>query len=122
MERQSASDTSSSNKNSRDEEELPAYEETKRLCRSSVLPDAETHTNPIDRTVAHLLFKPSELFTRPVKEELPQSPVAYDPEWRRMNVQNHSNISRCAFGVPCLVVNYFNEFGFSISIVLFPDN
>lgn len=49
------------------------------LSRSSVLPDAETHTNPIDRTVAHLLFKPSELFTRPVKEELPQSPVAYDP-------------------------------------------
>ncbi|CAL9147521.1 unnamed protein product [Musa hybrid cultivar] len=79
MERQSASDTSSSNKNSRDEEELPADDETKRLCRSSVLSEAETHTNPIDRTVAHLLFKPSELFTRPVKEELPQSPVAYDP-------------------------------------------
>ncbi|KAJ8498221.1 hypothetical protein OPV22_008773 [Ensete ventricosum] len=106
MERQSASETSSSNKNSRDEEELPAYE-TKRLCRSSVFLDAETHTNPIDRTVAHLLFhKPSELFTIPVKEELPQSPVAYGPvpkalnesvEWRQMDVQSHSNISGCAF-------------------------
>lgn len=40
----------------------------------------ETGTNPIDRTVAHLLFhRPSELLTRAVKEEIPQSPALYNP-------------------------------------------
>ncbi|KAJ0980916.1 hypothetical protein J5N97_009171 [Dioscorea zingiberensis] len=44
-----------------------------RLVRSS---DTETITNPIDRTVAHLLFhRPSESTTKPVKDELPRSPT-----------------------------------------------
>ncbi|WOL11482.1 protein LNK2 isoform X2 [Canna indica] len=79
MERQSASDRSSTNKSNRDEDELSTYDETKRLNRSSKWPDAETGTNPIDRTVAHLLFhRPSELLARS-KEEIPQSPVVYEP-------------------------------------------
>ncbi|XP_022742067.1 protein LNK2 isoform X2 [Durio zibethinus] len=58
LQRHYASDTSSTNKSSRVENEV-AKEENKNHNRMS---DAETETNPIDRTVAHLLFdRPLEL-------------------------------------------------------------
>ncbi|KAK6271472.1 hypothetical protein POUND7_008570 [Theobroma cacao] len=71
MQRHYASDTSSTNKSSRDENEV-AKEENKNHNRMS---DAETETNPIDRTVAHLLFhRPLEL---PGKHpETPESPAS----------------------------------------------
>ncbi|OMP04060.1 hypothetical protein COLO4_09984, partial [Corchorus olitorius] len=71
MQRHCASDTSSTNKSSRDENEV-AKEDNKNHNRMS---DAETGTNPIDRTVAHLLFhRPLEL---PGKHpETPESPAS----------------------------------------------
>ncbi|XP_042395872.1 protein LNK2-like isoform X1 [Zingiber officinale] len=80
MERQSSSDRNSTNKSDRDEDELSAYDDTKKSCKNSKWTSVETGTNPIDRTVAHLLFhRPSELSTRAVKEEIPQSPALYNP-------------------------------------------
>ncbi|OMP03633.1 hypothetical protein CCACVL1_02336 [Corchorus capsularis] len=69
MQRHYAGDTSSTNKSSRDENEV-AKEDNKNANRLS---DPETETNPIDRTVAHLLFhRPLEL---PGKHpETPESP------------------------------------------------
>lgn len=49
------------------------------LCRHT-LPDAEAYTNPIDRTVAQLLFhRPLESCTRPMNDELRQSPSLHIP-------------------------------------------
>ncbi|GFZ02604.1 hypothetical protein Acr_15g0012120 [Actinidia rufa] len=56
MQRHHASDTSSTNKNSRDEVEVLTKEETSSHNRVTPIPDVETQTNPIDRAVAHLLF------------------------------------------------------------------
>ncbi|XP_028191486.1 protein LNK2-like isoform X2 [Glycine soja] len=57
-----ASDTSSTNKSSREELEVAAREESNSQNRYARMPDVETETNPIDRTVAHLLFhRPMEL-------------------------------------------------------------
>ncbi|KHN21307.1 hypothetical protein glysoja_024807 [Glycine soja] len=57
-----ASDTSSTNKSSREELEVAAREESISQNRYARMPDVETETNPIDRTVAHLLFhRPMEL-------------------------------------------------------------
>ncbi|XP_022746144.1 protein LNK2-like isoform X2 [Durio zibethinus] len=71
MQRHYASDTSSTNKSSRDESKV-AKEENKNYNRMS---DAETETNPIDRTVAHLLFhRPPELSGK--HTETPESPAS----------------------------------------------
>ncbi|XVE52266.1 hypothetical protein DITRI_Ditri02bG0109400 [Diplodiscus trichospermus] len=71
MQRHYASDTSSTNKSSRDDNEV-AKEESKNHNR---MPDAETETNPIDRTVAHLLFhRPVELSRK--HPETPESPAS----------------------------------------------
>ncbi|XVF41143.1 hypothetical protein PTKIN_Ptkin01aG0256500 [Pterospermum kingtungense] len=71
MQRHYASDTSSTNKSSRDENDV-AKEENKNHNRMSV---AETETNPIDRAVAHLLFhRPLELSGR--HPETPESPAS----------------------------------------------
>lgn len=75
MQRHYASDTSSTNKSSRDEHEVIAIEESNGCNRYSGMPDIETETNPIDRTVAHLLFhRPLEL---PGKHpDTPESPIS----------------------------------------------
>ncbi|KAE8714731.1 Agglutinin-like protein ALA1, putative isoform 1 [Hibiscus syriacus] len=71
MQRQSSSDTNSTNKIIRDEIEV-AKEENKNYIRMS---DAETETNPVDRTVAHLLFhRPLELSGK--HPETPESPAS----------------------------------------------
>ncbi|KAM0948791.1 putative LNK family protein [Dioscorea sansibarensis] len=76
MERQSASDRSSTNKINREDDEVPANIDGKGQDRSARPSDTETITNPIDRMVAHLLFhKPSESTTKPVKDDLPRSPM-----------------------------------------------
>ncbi|KAK7283921.1 hypothetical protein RIF29_13670 [Crotalaria pallida] len=62
MQRQYASDTNSTNKSGRDELKGLAKEESNSQNRYAKIPDVETETNPIDRTVAHLLFhRPLEL-------------------------------------------------------------
>uniref|UniRef100_A0A2N9FEZ4 Protein LNK2 n=1 Tax=Fagus sylvatica TaxID=28930 RepID=A0A2N9FEZ4_FAGSY len=58
MQRQYATDTFSTNKSSRDEHDV-VQEEINSRNRNSVMSDLETQTNPIDRTVAHLLFHSS---------------------------------------------------------------
>ncbi|KAL4366773.1 hypothetical protein GQ457_05G021620 [Hibiscus cannabinus] len=71
MQRLSASDTSSTNTIVKDETGV-AKEENKNYNRMS---DAETETNPIDRTVAHLLFhRPLELSGK--HPETPESPAS----------------------------------------------
>ncbi|XWS56981.1 hypothetical protein CRYUN_Cryun09bG0132500 [Craigia yunnanensis] len=71
MQRHYACDTSSTNKSSRDENEV-AKKENKNHNRMS---EAETVTNPIDRTVAHLLFhRPLELSGK--HPETPESPAS----------------------------------------------
>ncbi|XP_068661557.1 protein LNK2-like [Aristolochia californica] len=82
MLRHSVSDTSSTNKNSRDEQEVVANEEIDSNGRSTRVPDAETDTNPIDRSMAHLLFhRPTEPSVGScIKEGAPGSPVSTNPE------------------------------------------
>ncbi|KAI4333014.1 hypothetical protein L6164_017871 [Bauhinia variegata] len=69
MQRHHASDTSSTNKRSREELEVVAREESNSQNRYGRGHDVETETNPIDRTVAHLLFH------RPLEFKL-ESPVS----------------------------------------------
>lgn len=57
-----ASDTSSTNKNNKEEYAVFAREESSSQNRYAKMPDVETETNSIDRTVARLLFhRPVEL-------------------------------------------------------------
>ncbi|KAH1102406.1 hypothetical protein AAZX31_13G181200 [Glycine max] len=56
MQRNYASDTSSTNNSSREELKVAAREERSSQNRYARIADVETKTNPIDRTVAHLLF------------------------------------------------------------------
>uniref|UniRef100_A0A0A0KV34 Protein LNK2 n=1 Tax=Cucumis sativus TaxID=3659 RepID=A0A0A0KV34_CUCSA len=75
MQRHYANDTSSSNKSSRDENDFTAKGEINSHCRIAGVPDAETETNPIDRTVAHLLFhRPFELSQNYI--DAPGSPIS----------------------------------------------
>ncbi|TKY49687.1 hypothetical protein E2542_SST27129 [Spatholobus suberectus] len=70
-----ASDTSSTNKSSREELEVAAREESNSQNRYARMPDVETETNPIDRTVAYLLFhRPMEL-TQNYSDKL-ESPIS----------------------------------------------
>ncbi|XP_020533899.1 protein LNK2 isoform X2 [Jatropha curcas] len=74
MQRHYASDTSSTNNSSRDEQ-VVAKEETSGHNRNSKIPEAETETNPLDRTVAHLLFqRPLELSGK--HPDTPDSPAS----------------------------------------------
>ncbi|KAJ6804664.1 uncharacterized protein M6B38_184145 [Iris pallida] len=77
-ERQSTIDRSRTNKSTRDEDDaLVSEEKNLEQSRNTSLPDAETYTNPIDRTIAHLLFhRPPEQCIRPVNNEIPQSPIS----------------------------------------------
>ncbi|XP_043699534.1 protein LNK2-like isoform X2 [Telopea speciosissima] len=77
MLRHSAADTISTNKSSGDENEAAAKDESNSHNRSTSELDAETETNPIDRTMAHLLFyQPTESSARPVQDgEMPKSTV-----------------------------------------------
>lgn len=75
--RQYSSDTSSSNLSGKDD--VLSKNEGNNSERFTRMPDAETETNPIDRTVAHLLFhrpldfsgKPAEAPELPVSAKLP---------------------------------------------------
>ncbi|RDX85009.1 Protein LNK2 [Mucuna pruriens] len=76
MQRHYASDTSSTNKNSREELEVAAREESNSQNRSARMPDyVETETNPIDRTVAHLLFHGPKELIRNYSDKL-ESPIS----------------------------------------------
>ncbi|XP_073009757.1 protein LNK2-like isoform X2 [Typha latifolia] len=93
MERQNASDRNSTNKSNKDEDDSSEIDETNRKKRCPKMGDAETDTNPIDRTVAHLLFhRPSEKLMTPIKEELPPSPVPSHPD-PKVSTNNHGSTS-----------------------------
>ncbi|KAL3599648.1 hypothetical protein D5086_007566 [Populus alba] len=74
MQRHYASDTGSTNNSSRDEQ-VAAKEETSSQRRVVKMPEVETETNPVDRTVAHLLFhRPMDI---PGKHpDTPESPFS----------------------------------------------
>ncbi|XP_050154830.1 protein LNK2-like isoform X2 [Malus sylvestris] len=74
MRRHYASDTSSSNKSSKVEGEVFA-EEINNHNRFGKIPDLETETNPIDRTVAHLLFH-RPLNSSGKKSDASESPIS----------------------------------------------
>ncbi|XP_010273217.1 PREDICTED: protein LNK2 [Nelumbo nucifera] len=87
--RHGASDTSSTNKSSNDENEVTEKEEINNQSRPTRVADAETETNPIDRTVAHLLFhrpleipakhaQDGEVLKSPVSTKLPSGPKIDD--------------------------------------------
>ncbi|KAF7029477.1 hypothetical protein CFC21_041212 [Triticum aestivum] len=68
--RQIAGDRTSSNKTKRDEDEVSENDSSNRRKRSLVK-EAETDTNPIDRIVAHLLFhRPCSTVATLAKEEI----------------------------------------------------
>ncbi|XP_020113883.1 protein LNK2 isoform X2 [Ananas comosus] len=93
LERQSASDRSSTNTNNKDDDEVSESDETSRRKRCAKMGNAETYTNPIDRTVARLLFhKPSEKSVAPVKEESPLSPASFDPD-SKVSLNTHRSTS-----------------------------
>ncbi|XP_068328655.1 protein LNK2-like isoform X1 [Pyrus communis] len=75
MRRHYASDTSSSNKSSKVEGEVIAKEEINSHSRFGKIPDLETETNPIDRTVAHLLFH-RPLDSSGKKSDTSESPIS----------------------------------------------
>jgi len=71
--RQIAGDRTSSNKTKRDEDEVSENDASNRRKRSLVK-EAETDTNPIDRIVAHLLFhRPCSTVATLAKEEIASS-------------------------------------------------
>ncbi|KAK9912890.1 hypothetical protein M0R45_036724 [Rubus argutus] len=75
VQRHYTSDTSSSNKNCKEEHEVITKEEIDSCNRYTSMPDVETETNPIDRTVAHLLFhRPLDLSGK--HSGPPESPVS----------------------------------------------
>ncbi|KAK1319868.1 hypothetical protein QJS10_CPB04g00378 [Acorus calamus] len=79
-ERNRTSDRSSTNRCSRDEDNVLANADAIQDSRIARMPDAETVTNPIDRTMAHMLFdKPSESCDKPVKDVAPESPDLSNP-------------------------------------------
>ncbi|KAL5570422.1 hypothetical protein UlMin_026997 [Ulmus minor] len=81
VQRHYSNDTSTNNKSHKDDLEDVA---------SNRLPDAETETNPIDRTVAHLLFhRPLELSGKqPEASESPVSPTKLPSERKHAAVVN----------------------------------
>ncbi|XP_068660749.1 protein LNK2-like isoform X2 [Aristolochia californica] len=99
MLRHAVSDTSSKNKNSRDEKEVTANEEIDNHGRSTRVLDAETDTNPIDRTIAHLMFhRPAEPPVGPsTKEGVPGSPVSKNSEKLalRSKLENEGRVTEC---------------------------
>ncbi|XP_048563419.1 protein LNK2-like isoform X1 [Triticum urartu] len=71
--RQIAGDRTSSNKTKRDEDEVSENDASNRRKRSLVK-EAETDTNPVDRIVAHLLFhRPCSTVATLAKEEIASS-------------------------------------------------
>ncbi|XP_057976602.1 protein LNK2 isoform X2 [Malania oleifera] len=75
VQRQCASDTCSTNKTGRDEHRAAIKEEINSHLRCTTMPDMETDTNPIDRTVAQLVFhRPFDLSGK--RPETTESPVS----------------------------------------------
>ncbi|XP_051152345.1 protein LNK2 isoform X2 [Andrographis paniculata] len=77
MQRQHPHDTSSANTNSRDE--APS---NKDIGNNGRMPDVETDTNPIDRTVAHLLFH-RPLDNSGKSADMPASPSSANVPYER---------------------------------------
>ncbi|ONI20756.1 hypothetical protein PRUPE_2G032000 [Prunus persica] len=75
LQRHYAIDTSSSNKTSKDEDEVVAKEDTNSHNRHGRMLDVETETNPIDRIVAHFLFH-RHLNLSEKHSDAPESPVS----------------------------------------------
>ncbi|KAF9686396.1 hypothetical protein SADUNF_Sadunf03G0154200 [Salix dunnii] len=74
MQRHYASDTCSTNNSSRDEQ-VAAKEGIRSQSRMVKMPEVETETNPVDRTVAHLLFhRPMDIYGK--HSDTPESPVS----------------------------------------------
>ncbi|KAJ6414442.1 hypothetical protein OIU84_003440 [Salix udensis] len=74
MQRHYASDTGSTNNSSRDEQ-VAAKEGISSQSRMVKMPEVETETNPVDRTVAHLLFhRPMDFHGK--HPDTPESPVS----------------------------------------------
>ncbi|XP_027343867.1 protein LNK2 isoform X6 [Abrus precatorius] len=95
MQRHYASDTSSTNKSSREELEVAAREESNVQNRYARIPDVETETNPIDRTVARLLFHRPMESTQNYSDKL-ESPIS-------TKVQRESKTANLVnFPVSCL--------------------
>jgi len=85
MERQSASDRNSINFSTNPSEDNNSLSQndmsnTTKRCLPKI-GDGETGTNPIDRTVAQLLFhRLSEKSSSQIKEEAPMSPSSFNPD------------------------------------------
>ncbi|XP_011088416.1 protein LNK2 isoform X2 [Sesamum indicum] len=80
MQRQYANDTSSASTSSRDE--VLSNKDIVSQERFPKIPDVETDTNPIDRTVAHLLFhRPMDFSGKP--GETPESPLSANIPYER---------------------------------------
>ncbi|CDP20199.1 unnamed protein product [Coffea canephora] len=112
--RQNASDTSSSNKSNRDE--VLSKEEINTHNRFLKASEAETETNPIDRTVAHLLFhRPLELTGKIVEtpepnlsakllhyDRQPSSSISLQTNNLPRRLENKQILSHEESEVPCL--------------------
>ncbi|XP_010523384.1 PREDICTED: protein LNK2-like isoform X2 [Tarenaya hassleriana] len=90
VKRHHADDTARTNKTSCDEQEPFAKDEARESNRYAGLPDTETVTNPIDRTVAHLLFhRPFEMSMKHL--EGPESPAS-----SKMETERKGNLPKCS--------------------------
>ncbi|KAJ4750907.1 agglutinin-like protein [Rhynchospora pubera] len=97
MERQSASDRSSTNfsTNPSDDNESLSQNDFPNTTKRFMLKigEGETGTNPIDRTVAQLLFhKLSEKSAFQVKEEAPLSPSSFNPDSKVSGSKSEENM------------------------------
>ncbi|XP_044975987.1 protein LNK2-like isoform X4 [Hordeum vulgare subsp. vulgare] len=128
--RQIASDRTSSNKTKRDEDEVPENDVSNRRkryiasCQSgSLVKEAETDTNPIDRIVAHLLFhRLCPMVPTHAKEEIASSTlmspeageyvIFYIPRCLEPRPGHHQEINRLRrkwqFSLQC------NEYAFKV--------
>ncbi|XP_010554475.1 PREDICTED: protein LNK2 isoform X2 [Tarenaya hassleriana] len=90
VKRHHAGDTTCTNKTSCNEQESISVEDARKGSSYAGMPDTETVTNPIDRTVAHLLFH--RHFEVPMKNlEGPESPVS-----SKMGTERKVSFPKCS--------------------------
>ncbi|XP_078148168.1 uncharacterized protein LOC144543664 isoform X3 [Carex rostrata] len=98
MERQSASDRNSINFSTNPSEDNNSLSQndmsnTTKRCLPKI-GDGETGTNPIDRTVAQLLFhRLSEKSSSQIKEEAPMSPSSFNPELHGREINRSCSVA-----------------------------